>query len=115
VNPPTLTVPATADEAGLDYQRCRWCGTPSYRRLLCPTCASPDLADARSEGIGIVTRPPQSSQSEAVVQLLEGFTVQGRVIGALNGAVHPGAAVRLCLHPEEMAFRLCPVGEGPRG
>ena len=121
---PIATAPAAEeDEAGLDYQRCRWCGTPSYRRLLCPTCASPDLASAHSAGVGIVTRPPHSAESEVVVQLSEGFTVQGRIVGALRGSVHPGTVVRLTARPDcaldiaptsasastagEIAFRLC--------
>ena len=115
---PIVTAPAAEeDEAGLDYQRCRWCGTPSYRRLLCPTCASPDLASAHSAGVGIVTCPPHSAESEVVVQLSEGFTVQGRIVGALHGSVHPGTAVRLTARPDcaldvasapgGIAFRLC--------
>ena len=109
----TAQVADTAEQAVLDYQRCRWCGTPAYRRLLCPTCASSDLEPARSDGVGIVTRPPVSSIADAAVQLREGFTVQGRVLGALAGQVHPGSVVRLAEGPDprlpngEMRFRLC--------
>ena len=108
-------VPVTEEEeAGLDYQRCRWCGTPAYRRLLCPTCASPDLAPAHSDGVGIVTRPPQGAQTTASVQLHEGFTVQGRIVGALPGVVHPGTVVHATSpsaaaavpDPQEPLFRL---------
>ncbi|MHA6758150.1 Zn-ribbon domain-containing OB-fold protein [Streptacidiphilus sp. PAMC 29251] len=91
---------AEEEEAGLAYQRCRWCGTPAYRRLLCPTCASPDLAPAHSDGVGIVTRPPQGPQATVFVQLHEGFTVQGRIVGALPGSVHPGTAVHATARTE---------------
>lgn len=102
-----------AEQAVLEYQRCRWCGTAAYRRLLCPTCASSEFEAARSDGVGIVTRPPVSSLADAAVQLSEGFTVQARVLGALGGRVHPGSAVRLATGPDprspngEMCFRLC--------
>ena len=100
-------------EAGLDYQRCRWCGTPAYRRLLCPTCAASDMEPARSGGVGIVTRPPAGALTEAAVQLTEGFTVQGRVLGVPGGRVAPGSLVRLTAPAEadpdrgELRFRLC--------
>jgi uncharacterized OB-fold protein len=103
-----MTTTPVAEQAGLDYQRCRWCHTPSYRRLLCPTCASPDLDTAQSDGLGIVTRPPHSSQTEAVVQMSEGFTLQGRIVGGLRGSVYPGAQVRLTGRPgEDSQFQLC--------
>jgi len=110
-----------AERAGLEYQRCRWCGTPAYRRLLCPTCASSDFEAAHSDGVGIVTRPPVSPLAEAAVQLHEGFTVHGRVIGAQSGRVHHGSVVRLAAGPDrslptaDIQFRLCeePLGADP--
>jgi uncharacterized protein len=100
------------EQVGLAYQRCRWCGTPAYRRLLCPTCASSDFEAARSQGVGIVTRPPISSLAEAAVQLREGFSVQGRVLGAVGGRVPHGSVVRLAADPDpdlpnaDLLFRL---------
>ncbi|GAA4883783.1 hypothetical protein [Kitasatospora terrestris] len=40
------------------HQRCRWCRTPhSGQRLLCGTCGSADLDDARGPGLGRIVRP----------------------------------------------------------
>ena len=108
-----------AGQSGLEYQRCRWCGTPAYRRLLCPTCASSDFEPARSDGVGIVTRPPVSSIAEAAVQLREGFTVQGRVLGAPPGSVQHGSVVCLAADPApelpnaDLQFRLCREAREP--
>lgn len=99
---PTTTTPV-ADQAGLDYQRCRWCHTSSYRRLLCPVCASPDLDTFHCAGVGVVTRPPRGTQPEATVQMREGFTLQGRIVGGLHNSVYPGAAVRLTAVPDHDA------------
>jgi hypothetical protein len=102
-----------ADRTGLEYQRCRWCGTPAYRRLLCPTCASSDFEAAHSDGVGIVTRPPVSSLAEGAIQLHEGFTVQARVLGAPGGRVQHGSVVRLATGPDpalpnaDLQFRIC--------
>ena len=30
------------------YQRCTWCGTAMYHRLLCPVCQGSDLRTERS-------------------------------------------------------------------
>jgi uncharacterized OB-fold protein len=95
----TNTTPV-ADQAGIDYQRCRWCHTPAYRRLLCPVCASPDLETAHSDGVGIVTRPPRGFSSDALVQVSEGFVLRGQIVDVPRHRVDPGTPVRLSAAPD---------------
>ncbi|MBC3840091.1 hypothetical protein GXW82_07565 [Streptacidiphilus sp. 4-A2] len=111
----TMPTVDEAGQAGVEYQCCRWCGTPAYRRLLCPSCASSDLTPAHAEGVGIVTRAPVGAGSDVLVQLREGVTVPGRIVGAPDGRVCPGVTVRLTAGPEPdsadggLWFRLGPV------
>ncbi|WP_256961683.1 Zn-ribbon domain-containing OB-fold protein [Streptomyces sp. NRRL B-24572] len=84
----------------LVYQRCRWCGTASFRRLLCPACASSDLDSHRSDGRGVVVRSTvvsryrRAMRSESVVRFPEGFTLRCRVVGAPPHLVREGTRVR---------------------
>ncbi|MFF3846725.1 Zn-ribbon domain-containing OB-fold protein [Streptomyces sp. NPDC002328] len=82
------------------FQRCAWCGTAMYHRLLCPVCQGSDLSTERSEGLGtvrhatVVHRNTPSARNVSLIELAEGFVVRGRVMGPLIG-VHNGARVRL--------------------
>ncbi|MFI8347964.1 Zn-ribbon domain-containing OB-fold protein [Streptomyces sp. NPDC085596] len=84
----------------IQYQRCGWCGTAMYHRLLCPVCQGSDLRTERSEGIGtvrhstIVHRNTPAARNVSLVELAEGFVVRGRVMGPLVG-IHSGDRVRL--------------------
>ncbi|MGW0824469.1 Zn-ribbon domain-containing OB-fold protein [Streptomyces sp. NPDC002845] len=102
----------------LAYQRCRWCGTATYQRLLCPVCASTELRTERSTGEGtirrttVVRRNTPAARNVSLVEMSEGFTVRGRVKGPFM-AIHPGMRVRLT-DPEdpvrgEPVFELCDV------
>lgn len=96
-----MSAPSGAQqEAGLSYQRCRWCGTASFRRLLCPVCASSDMDAERSDGHGVVVRSTvvhrytEVARNESVVQFPEGFVFRCRVVGAAPHLVWVGAHVR---------------------
>ncbi|MER6913448.1 zinc ribbon domain-containing protein [Streptomyces sp. NPDC000594] len=96
----TCTAPAARKDPGLIYQRCRWCRTASFRRLLCPVCASSDLESARSEGEGVVIRSAvvnrytRVARNESLVRFPEGFMLRCRVIGTAPHLVWVGAKVR---------------------
>ncbi|WP_009998157.1 zinc ribbon domain-containing protein [Streptomyces clavuligerus] len=98
--PGTGTAPSARRAAGLIYQRCRWCGTASFRRLLCPVCASSDLESARSEGEGVVIRSAvvnrytRIARNESLVRFPEGFMLRCRVVGTAPHLVWVGAKVR---------------------
>ncbi|GGI96510.1 Zn-ribbon domain-containing OB-fold protein [Streptomyces brasiliensis] len=82
------------------YQRCTWCGTAMYHRLLCPVCQGSDLRTERSEGTGTVRhsaiahRNTPAARNVSMVEMAEGFVVRGRVMGPLVG-IHSGDRVRL--------------------
>lgn len=109
---------AAREEAGLPYQRCRWCGTATFRRLLCPACASSDLDPERSAGHGIVVqstvvhRYTQVARNESVVRFPEGFVFRCRVVGAAPHLVRVGASVRPVADPAagEVVLELCGTG-----
>jgi hypothetical protein len=86
--------PATAER--LSFQRCRWCGTASYRRLLCSGCGSTEFDVECSEGEGAVCahRDVSAVDDRWPVVMREGFVVLCRVRGP-RGAVRPGVRVRL--------------------
>lgn len=98
--PGTDTATVTREDAGLTYQRCRWCGTPSFRRLLCPVCASSDLENERSTGEGVVVRSSvvhrytRLARNESLIRFPEGFLYRCRVVGAEPHLVWIGARVR---------------------
>ncbi|WP_443067946.1 Zn-ribbon domain-containing OB-fold protein [Streptomyces sp. NBC_01356] len=82
------------------FQRCQWCDTAMYHRLLCPVCAGSDLRTEASAGTGIVRhstvihRNTPAARNVSLVEMAEGFTVRGRVMGPLVG-IHSGDRVRL--------------------
>ncbi|MFF8918731.1 Zn-ribbon domain-containing OB-fold protein [Streptomyces sp. NPDC015032] len=111
------TVQTVPEEAGLYYHRCRWCGTASFRRLLCPVCASSDLKSERSAGLGVVVRSvvvhryTELARNESLVRLPEGFVFRCRVVGAAPHLVAVGARVRPVAGDDpdagEVVFELC--------
>jgi uncharacterized OB-fold protein len=96
----TFTRPGARHEETLAFQRCRWCGTTMFHRLLCPVCASSDLRTEQSRGTGIVRstsvvrRNTPAARNVSLIELAEGFTVRGRVKGPFI-AIHPGGRVHL--------------------
>ncbi|MFI8435623.1 hypothetical protein ACIGJO_18090 [Streptomyces sp. NPDC079020] len=94
------TVRKPHEECGLSYHRCRWCGTASFRRLLCPVCASSDLEPERSAGDGVVVRAAvvhrytEAARNESLVRFSEGFVFRCRVVGVAPHLVTAGARVR---------------------
>lgn len=91
---------APADTNTLVFQRCGWCATAMYHRLLCPVCAGSDLRTERSEGTGtvrhasVVHRNTPGARNVSLVEMAEGFVVRGRVMGPAAG-IHSGDRVRL--------------------
>ncbi|MEU3982098.1 OB-fold domain-containing protein [Streptomyces sp. NPDC026672] len=85
---------------GLVFQRCAWCGTAMYHRVLCPVCRGSELRTERSAGTGtvrhstVVHRNTPAARNVSMVELAEGFVVRGRVMGSPLG-VHSGDRVRL--------------------
>ncbi|MEU5977410.1 zinc ribbon domain-containing protein [Streptomyces sp. NPDC047315] len=111
---------AQAEDAGstyLTYQSCRWCGTASFRKLLCPVCASSDLEPRRSTGEGVVIRSSvvhrytRVARNESLVRFPEGFMFRCRVVGAAPHLVWVGARVRPVaesgLDAGELVVELC--------
>jgi uncharacterized OB-fold protein len=90
----------TADEETILFQRCTWCGTAMYHRLLCPVCQGSDLRTERSEGTGtvrhstVVHRNTPAARNVSLIEMAEGFVVRGRVMGPPIG-IHSGDRVRL--------------------
>lgn len=88
------------DTDAILFQRCTWCGTAMFHRLLCPVCQGSDLRTERSEGTGtvrhatVVHRNTPSARNVSLVEMAEGFVVRGRVMGPLIG-IHSGDRVRL--------------------
>ncbi|MFJ1833979.1 Zn-ribbon domain-containing OB-fold protein [Streptomyces sp. NPDC086796] len=110
------------EETGLNFHRCRWCGTASFRRLLCPVCASSDLKPEHSAGLGVVVRSgvvhryTEAARNESLVRLPEGFVFRCRVVGAAPHRVSVGARVRPLAadgpDAAEVVFELCePPGD----
>ncbi len=108
------------DGTGLTIQRCRWCGTASFRRLLCPVCASSDLQAEHSDGLGVVVqssvvnRYTGTARNESLVRFPEGFVFRCRVVGAAPNLVWIGARVRPVAGSDpdagEVVFELCDTG-----
>jgi uncharacterized OB-fold protein len=120
------TAAEAAERGGLYFQRCRWCHTVMFQRLLCPICASTDLDLELSEGTGtvhrstVIHRNTSAARTMSLIDMAEGFTVHCRVIGPPD-AVRTGARVRLArdVDParpdQELVFQLCdnPYGAWP--
>nr|WP_206326861.1 hypothetical protein [Streptomyces sp. S3(2020)] len=95
-----LLEPSVPGTDAMHFQRCTWCGTAMYHRLLCPVCQGSDLRTERSEGVGIVRhstvvhRNTPAARNVSMIEMAEGFVVRGRVMGPLIG-IHSGDRVRL--------------------
>ncbi|MFI6859013.1 Zn-ribbon domain-containing OB-fold protein [Streptomyces sp. NPDC050421] len=102
---------------GLVYQVCRWCGTASFRKLLCPVCASSDLEAEQSEGHGVVVRSSvvnrysRVMRNESLVRFPEGFVYRCRIVGAAPHLVNVGDRVRpvggMTSEAGEVVLELC--------
>lgn len=92
--------PAEHKADALLFQRCHWCGTAMYQRLLCPVCAGSELRTEASAGTGIVRhstvihRNTPAARNVSLIEMAEGFTVRGRVMGQPT-VVHSGDRVQL--------------------
>ncbi|MFI7382622.1 Zn-ribbon domain-containing OB-fold protein [Streptomyces sp. NPDC049813] len=114
-----VMAPAPEAGAGFAHQRCRWCGTASFRRLLCPVCASSDLTTEHSTGPGIVVqsrvvhRGSGVARNESLVRFPEDFVVPCRIVGTAPHMVWVGATVRPARGANagagsgEVVFELC--------
>ncbi|MFD0441657.1 Zn-ribbon domain-containing OB-fold protein [Streptomyces rhizosphaericus] len=99
----------------LYFQRCRWCHTATFRRLLCPVCGSTDMAEERSDGTGVihhvtvVGRSAGRPRAMAIIDMREGFRIRARVSAVPLARACVGAQVRLGFgpQPQEIAFQLC--------
>jgi uncharacterized OB-fold protein len=95
-----LLEPAAPATDAILFQRCTWCGTAMYHRLLCPVCQGGDLRTERSEGVGtvrhstVVHRNTPAARNVSLIELAEGFVVRGRVMGP-PAAIHSGDRVRM--------------------
>lgn len=116
--PPQSAATAVADrDTGLVYQRCRWCGSVAFRKLLCPVCSSSELEDALSTGEGVVIRSAvvhrytRIARNESLVRFPEGFMYRCRVVGAAPHLIWVGARVRPVagtgLEAGELVVELC--------
>ncbi|WP_432136445.1 MULTISPECIES: Zn-ribbon domain-containing OB-fold protein [unclassified Streptomyces] len=82
------------------FQRCTWCGTAMYHRVLCPVCRGSELRTERSEGVGtvrhstVVHRNTPAARNVSLIEMAEGFVLRGRVMGPPIG-IHSGDRVRL--------------------
>ncbi|GAA2408406.1 hypothetical protein GCM10010420_40920 [Streptomyces glaucosporus] len=105
--------PRTPGHDGLCFQRCRWCRTPVFRRLLCPVCASTDFDREPGGGTGVVRRVLSVDRSAGaprtvvLITMDEGYQLRSAVTGTPPHAVHAGARVRLA--PETARERRGPV------
>nr|WP_202490275.1 zinc ribbon domain-containing protein [Streptomyces sp. SID8381] len=95
-----LLEPVGHDPEALYFQRCAWCGTAMYHRVLCPVCRGSELRTERSEGVGtvrhstVVHRNTPAARNVSLIEMNEGFVVRGRVMGPPIG-IHGGDRVRL--------------------
>ncbi len=89
-----------ANTEAVFFQRCTWCGTAMYHRVLCPVCRGSELRTERSEGVGtvrhatVVNRNTPGARNVSLIEMAEGFVLRGRVMGPLIG-IHSGDRVRL--------------------
>lgn len=98
--PPATTAPTTpntpADCSALLFQRCRWCGTPAYRRSFCRACGATAFERERSKGAGVlVRRIGQAPLNTWFVAMDEGFTLLCQVTRTAPVVVAVGARVRV--------------------
>jgi uncharacterized OB-fold protein len=108
--------PVEVKDGTLHFQRCCWCNTPSFRRLLCPACGCTDLTWEPSTGTGVIRRVTVvgrnagKPRSLAVIAMDEGFRLRARIIGTAPERIHQGALVQLATstgpRSQELAFQL---------
>ncbi|MFG2129603.1 Zn-ribbon domain-containing OB-fold protein [Streptomyces sp. NPDC048751] len=90
----------------LFFQRCRWCGTPAYRRSFCRACGSLAFDRERSAGVGVVVRRNGHAQQNTwFVAMDEGFNLLCQVTGTAPFVVAVDARVAL-------VGAVAPCGEG---
>ena len=90
------TAPTGVPGAGreLSFQRCRWCGTPAYRRSFCRACGATAFNRERSSGMGVVVRRNGNAQHNTwFVAMDEGFNLLCQVTGSSPVVVAVGARV----------------------
>ncbi|MFH8977850.1 Zn-ribbon domain-containing OB-fold protein [Streptomyces sp. NPDC017890] len=98
--PSASKAPDAPDTEAVFFQRCTWCGTAMYHRVLCPVCRGSDLRTERSDGTGtvrhatVVHRNTPAARNVSLIEMAEGFVLRGRVMGPLIG-IHSGDRVRL--------------------
>ncbi len=105
----------TPETEAVFYQRCTWCGTAMYHRVLCPVAAAASCGRSRSEGTGtvrhatVVHRNTPAARNVSLIEMAEGFVLRGRVMGPLIG-IHSGDRVRLSTAKDpvrgELVFQL---------
>lgn len=84
----------------LAFQRCSWCGTAMYHRLLCPACQGSDLRTEYSTGVGTVRhsttlrRNTPTVRNVSLIEMAERFVVRGSVMNPRIG-ICSGDRVRL--------------------
>lgn len=84
------------DGGALFYQRCRWCGTPAFRRFSCRACGSAAFRRERSAGGGVVVRRSgQAQRNTWFVAMDEGFNLLCQVAPTGPAVVAVGARVRV--------------------
>ncbi|WP_105967812.1 Zn-ribbon domain-containing OB-fold protein [Streptomyces geranii] len=88
------------------FQRCRWCGTPAYRRSYCRSCGSTAFVRQRSEGTGVVVRRNgHAPHNTWFVAMDEGFHLLCQVTGTAPVVVAVGARV-------SVVRTVAPLGQG---
>ncbi|WP_155056009.1 zinc ribbon domain-containing protein [Streptomyces blattellae] len=90
----TCSPAAPAGRRELFFQRCRWCGTPAYRRSFCRACGAMAFSRERSAGAGVVLRRNGHAHHNTwFVAMDEGFNLLCQVTGAAPFVVAVGARV----------------------
>lgn len=107
-------------DSGLTYQRCRWCGTASFRRLLCPVCSSSEFRFECGPGHGfvvestVVHRYSGAARNESLVRFPEGFVFRCRIVGAPPCDIRAGMRVRPAAGQDpgagEIVLEVCDTG-----
>ena len=80
----STTANPPVDCGELFFQRCRWCGTPAYRRSFCRASGSMTFRRGRSAGDGIVLRRHGHVPHHTwFVAMNEGFNLLCRATGTV--------------------------------
>jgi uncharacterized OB-fold protein len=92
----TVAPPLPAIHRDLFFQRCLWCGTPSYRRSFCRACGATAFQQERSAGAGVlVRRIGQVPLNTWFVAMDEGFNLLCQLTRTEPVVVAVGARVRV--------------------